>query len=216
MKVDEFSRSVREKLPQAGTEPLGFKTLKVSGSVRSEAADGTATSSDLESTYINDQNDGLVRGISHQTRNGLPYLFSLDLTYRGLVPFMRQSGLSATLRRPSLDRAREINAWPGGVRDVPEHGSFTFEWESTLYFGSALQMHRKFTCVSGENYPAFRFMPHIPGDAIDVLCTSFNENGVEVSKEKAVFLRAYGMAVTVERTSASAKFTVRYKTLTVE
>lgn len=216
MKVGNLSRSVREKLPQPGTEALGFKTLKVSASLHTEGAEGKSTDSEVESTYINDQDDGFVRGITHQTRNGLPYFFSLDLTYRGLAPFIEQSGMTTALRLPGLERAREIKEWPADVRNVPEHGTFTFEWESMYYFGSSLQMSRRVTCTSGDNYPASRFMPQVPGQAVDMTCASFNKNGIETRREKLVYLRTYGIALTVELTQASAKSTVQYKTLVAE
>jgi hypothetical protein len=207
-------RSVRDKLPQPGTEVLGFKTLKATGSIHSELVEGKPTDTTFESTFFNDQDNGMVRGVTHEARNGLPYSYDLNLTYRGLAKLMDRFDFTDSLKWPSLLRAREITEWPSDISKLPEHSGFTFAWEDTLYIGTSVDIVRKLKCNIGENYPASRFMAQVPGEAADVECISFNKNGVELRKEKFVFLRAYGLALSLESTSARGKTTRRYETLT--
>ncbi|RXN92907.1 hypothetical protein C7R54_03995 [Achromobacter aloeverae] len=206
----------REKLPAAGSEAFGYTTIVMSGEIRQTPVNGRPFDVTFENTYYNDRDDGMLRGIFMRKSNGLPSSFRVDLSYHGFVPLIVQAGSSTAETMMRTLTARDIDQWPRDFAAMPEHGSFTFAWTAG-FAGDPVQTYpRKLTCTSGENYPASRFMPQVPGQAIDLKCNWLDDNGVQSDKTRLVYLRAYALALPVEQTTASWTSTTRYDTLQVQ
>ena len=78
---DALPASVRARLPAAGTQPMGFRTLRLTGTQRVVGMGNVAVDSEYELTFHNDRDDGTLRSIYIGRFNGLPVNYVLALNY---------------------------------------------------------------------------------------------------------------------------------------
>lgn len=213
---DALPASVRARLPAAGTQPMGFRTLRLTGTQHTVGIDHVAVDSEYELTFHNDRDDGTLRSIYIGKLNGLPVNYVMALNYRSLALLMHQAGGFKAAHLPPRWMVRGIEQWPGDVlANLPENARFTLESEGG-WEGQRTGPRQTVTCASSTDYPASQVHERIPGQAIALNCLEINERGVSVSKLRYAFLRQLGVALLLERTTPRARTTIAIETLQME
>lgn len=213
---DALPPAVRARLPAAGTQPMGFRALRMTGTQHTVGIDHVAVDSEYELTFHNDRDDGTLRSIYIGKLNGLPVNYVLALNYRSLALLIHQAGGFKAAQVPPRWMARDIQQWPGDVlANPPENARFTLESEGG-WEGRRTGPRQTLTCASGTDYPASRVLTQIPGQALDVNCVETSENGVPVRKLHYVFLRRFGLTITAEIATARSVTTMTVKSVRVE
>ncbi|WP_241075497.1 hypothetical protein [Achromobacter insuavis] len=213
---DALPASVRARLPAAGTQPMGFRTLRLTGTQRVVSMGNVAVDSEYELTFHNDRDDGTLRSIYIGRFNGLPVNYVLALNYRSLALLMHQGGGFKAAHVPPRWTVRSIEQWPGDVlANPPENARFTLESEGG-WEGQRTGPRQTLACTSGADFPASRVLAQIPGQAIDLNCVETNESGVPVRRLKYAYLRQFGLAITTEMVTARSTATLVAKTFTVD
>lgn len=200
------SDDVKKHVSPAGSEPLGFKTMKITGHLEFPVPVQPAAPSVSTTTTIflyNDSDNGLVRSVTNVARNGLPASVRYALSYRNAFPLVEQGSVLANTVAPTITSAREITSWPGGLAHVGENKKYSFKYK----YGFAAQAFNfrpgSVDCTTATFYSASQFNPAISGKAIDMDCTATNANGVVGGQSKHVFLIDYGIILTKERSTSA-------------
>ncbi|WP_336236034.1 hypothetical protein [Achromobacter dolens] len=213
---DTLPPAVRARLPAAGTQPMGFRALRMTGTQHTVGIDHVAVDSEYELTFHNDRDDGTLRSIYIGKLNGLPVNYVLALNYRSLALLIHQAGGFKAAQVSPRWMARDIQQWPGDVlANPPENARFTLESEGG-WEGRRTGPRQTLTCASGTDYPANQVHERIPGQAIDLDCVETNESGLSVRKLRYAFLRQLGVALVVESTTPRARTTTTIDTLRME
>lgn len=123
---DALPPAVRARLPAAGTQPMGFRVLRLTGTQHTVGIDHVAVDSEYELTFHNDRDDGTLRSIYIGKLNGLPVNYVLALNYRSLALLIHQAGGFKAAQVPPRWMVRDIQQWPGDVlANPPENARFT-------------------------------------------------------------------------------------------
>lgn len=217
MSLDALPSGVRARLPAAGTQPMGFHTLRLTGSQRVVGVEPFAVDSEYELAFHNDRDDGTLRSLYIGRFNGLPVNRVMTLNYRSLALLIHQGddGFRGAQAAPRW-MVRNIRQWPGDLLvNPPENTRFTLESEGA-WEGRQTKSRQTLTCASGTDYPASRVMAQIPGRALDLNCIETSEGGVPVRKLRYIFLRQFGLAVTAEIATARSMATMTVTAVRVE
>lgn len=216
MTPDALPASVRARLPAVGTQPMGFRTLRLTGTQRVVGIDKVTVDSEYELTFHNDRDDGTLRSVYVGKLNGLPVNYVMALNYRSLALLMHQGGSFKSAHVPPRWMVRDVLQWPGDVlANPPEHAHFTLQSEGGQE-GQQTGPRQTLTCTSGTDHPASRVLAQIPGQALDVDCVETSESGVPVRKLHYVFLRQYGLTITTEIATARSVATLAVTSVRVE
>lgn len=200
-------------LPAPGAEPLPFKQLTAQGEI------STSRLPDLKLQYelilINDQNDGMLRGIAKSEGNGLLVSRSFNATYHGLVGLASQDADPAlTMTNPAY-YVHGAKAWQS-LKTVEEGQVYPFETRSAtrdpLHYGIVWQR----TCTAGTAVAASTIAPGLTGKTIPVVCVDQNSNNVAGREVSYAWLSDYGVALQTRITRANGITQTRYTSVQIQ
>lgn len=200
---DTISPKVRSKIQANDGTSLGFHKMKIGLTWTFNTDDKNKTTTGQKMTTFINAGGSFVEMLSEYSKNDITYKQEYDLSYRGLLTLKTQyvsdsstfAGVSYEvkdmLQLDSLSAAHAAQA-------------ITYKYK----YGTKVQIMNfrdgSMTCTVGESYPASKAFTRLGGNARNIDCTNYNNNGVEQGKAGHVYLEKYGIAVLTSTKSASA------------
>lgn len=206
--VETLPTSLQQKLPAAGSHPLPFKILKITGTMNGHMG-ANAYVSDFKSTLVNAKDSGLVQQLNEVSANGIPSAASFSLSYLNWY-FIKQETTSYFQQvAPQAIVAHEIDPTAFDLSKPQEDQNYTV----TLTVGTAVQIVNFktviSTCHTGKYYPAANVVAGLQGQAIDLNCED-SKDGILQGTSRRTLLSEYGVYVMRSSATAAMKFDWQY------
>lgn len=200
-------RAAQALLPAAGSEPLPFQQLIAQGEISASRLPGLTLQ--YEQILINDQNDGMLRGIAKSEGNGLLVAQSFNATYHGLIGLASQDADPAlTMTNPAY-YLHGAKAWQS-LKTVEEGQVYVFETRNAtrdpLDYGAGWRR----SCTAGSAVAASTVAPQLTGQSIPLVCVDQNSNNVTGREVGYAWLSDYGVALQTRVTRANGITQTRY------
>lgn len=215
--ADQLPKNIQSEMSSLDQTPVNFQRLVMKMSTSVELPLNTQAKPDLKNviTVINAGN-GLVKSIEEMYQNGIPSQQDYQLTYRGLF----------VLRNQSVVLNRQVSNFIVVAKSMPKVDPFlprtqsndTFEYDRLE--GTSVQLmgflSSKLICTWKGIHPASDVNALFTGDARDMECQFFNNNGVLTSRTQRTYLMNYGLVLTMSRAGASYNTTFKVDTVSIE
>lgn len=191
---DTIKQTVRDKIQAADATPLVFQKMKIGLTWTFDRDDKNKTSTGQKTTTYTNAGGNLVNMLSEYSKNGITFKQEYDLAYRGLVMLKTQyTNDSSTFATPQYE-VKEFEQFDS-VHDAHEAQQLAYKFK----YGGKVQIMNfrdgSVACTVGKTYPASKESAALAGDAQDIDCTTYNNNGVEQGKSGYVYLKKYGVAI---------------------
>ncbi|RQH09992.1 hypothetical protein [Paraburkholderia dinghuensis] len=205
--IDSLPTSIKEKLPAAGSHPLPFKLLTITGVVSGHVG-ANNVSSEFKSTLVNAKDTGLVQQLHEVSSNGIPSAATFSLSYLNLFYLKSETTSYFQPVAPMPIVAHSVEKNPFDMSKPQEDTTFS----ATFTSGTAVQLVNfrvvVSTCHAAHYYPASRVTAGLQGDAIDLDCEDRIDNILQTTSRRT-YLTEYG--IYVMRTSATAAAKLEWK-----
>jgi archaellum component FlaF (FlaF/FlaG flagellin family) len=197
---DDLPESVQKTISDADSGQLNFKKVTYHVAWSMNVDDKNKTTSVDETRTLTNVGGSLVESMAESSRNGEPIAQNYDLSYRNLLPLKTQTmNVSANLA-PMRFEVKEF-----------EHFDPISSLKSGLDYryktGTSVQIMNyrdgRTSCARGDAQPASDLSPSLSGEAWDIICTSYNMNGVQQNKERYTYFMEYGFAIRLHSETAA-------------
>jgi hypothetical protein len=188
-----------KQLPR--NEPaVGFSRLELQTEIVDHGEDKPERRLVVKSVYVNAGPGGLVESYDEYQSNGLPYRINYKLSYRGMYQVRWQTVFHNAARTNPMSGTRSFER----ADSLPAHVSSRTPFEEAQTYGSISQLHVRHACTVGERKPASTLLPELGGDAIEVDCDTYGNNGQVGERLVWAYLEKYGIAVILKTMDASS------------
>ncbi|OOG36340.1 hypothetical protein B0E51_18510 [Rhodanobacter sp. C05] len=194
---------VQKTIVNSDGQSVGFHRLIVDLATNSTQNGGTGVSHYTSHDVYQNEGNGLVRGVSTISSNGIQTMVVLGLIYRNIYSVRAQSLSLSAVNANRIVESRTISHF-----DTPATGHELHLSYDTGYVGQTTNLlHNETNCVFGRSFEASEINPKIMGTARDLDCQVSNQNGIVISKERRGYLDKYGFAILLRRENSTADIT---------
>lgn len=194
---------VQKAIVNSDSQPVGFHRLILDMATNSTQNGGVSVSHYTSHGVYQNEGNGLVRGVTTLSSNGIQTMVALDLTYRNVYSVRAQSLILSAVNANRIVESQMISHF-----DTPAVGhELHFSYDAGYVGQTRNLLHNETSCVFGRSFEASEINPKIMGTARDLDCQISNQNGIVISKEHRVYLDKYGFATLLRRENSTADIT---------
>ena len=191
---------VHDVITNADNGPLGFHKIVLHLDWALLDNDKAKTVHEKQTVTLLDAGGSFVQAITAYSRNGIPTNDYFDLSYRGLLFLKDQLVLTGATNATTAIRIHRITQFTAiGTSGAPLTYAFTAGFAPQI----AGFVHGRDVCTQGQPYPASKVFATLQGQARDITCQHFNNNGVSTGTRGYAYLQHYGVAVYMHAKLAS-------------
>ncbi len=192
--------AVAQSLSGLDRTPLRFRRMVVTVAPQLESHGNAGARTDYRNTFtLIDAGNGLVQTVDQRSQNDTPTAQTYALTYRGFLPLRSQelapdgSTTSPVLATQSYSRIDPFEPATTSHKEIEFDSQTAYVQPAASPGGSSGTS--KLICKWGAVHPAADIFSKFSGDARDLECRTFDQNGAQASRSKQAYLIDYGIAL---------------------
>jgi len=205
---------VKAAVDKLAVPSTAFKSMRLSFKL---ASDDEGRKRDVDGTTILlNAGGGLFQRQSEMSANGFPYRINNQLDYMGMRPLTWQSGFHNRQQSEIRYELKEIKRFDTHFATAKQGDELLFEGTSGNVEQVAGYAQLKYSCKVGETVAASTVHAALAGDAVKIVCTYLDTNGIASSKTTYGFLKSYGVALTLEYSASRGRDQYTYTLVDVQ
>lgn len=196
----------RNAIVNMDASPAGFGRMVVEVQSTSRKVGSTDVVEFDGHWVVENQGNGMMRSVETMSANGIPVSMTLNLTYRNIVNLRSQLVRLDQTYAPRIVQTTAVShfdAVPSGLGQLSY--AFTEIYEGLPRASADAQVK----CTFGAAFSAADLNPKVTGSARGLDCEFINRNGVTTSRMHYAYLDKYGIAMLLDRESATAHITFK-------